>query len=162
AMSTSGFADGPPTVSGAQIGDSGTGVHLLAGILAALIQRDRHTGRGQRVLCSMQDSILNLTRVKIRDQQRLTRGPLAEYPSQSIDGSVPRSGNASGGGHPGAALRCAPGGPNDYVYVIIQPQAWGPLCQAIERPDLLADPELSTPAQRLGHLDEIWAAVEKW
>ena len=119
-MSTTGFEDGPPTSTGAQIGDSGTGIHMAAAILAALYQRT-HTGRGQRVEVAMQDSVLNLCRVKLRDQQRLKHGPLTEYPNRSFGDEVPRSGNASGGGQPGAALRCAPGGANDYCYVIIQP-----------------------------------------
>jgi formyl-CoA transferase len=75
---------------------------MVAAILAALYQRT-HTGRGQRVVCAMQDAVLNLCRVKMRDQQRLAHGPLREYPNKTF-GVVPRSGNASGGGQPGAAL----------------------------------------------------------
>ena len=133
AMSTTGFGDGPPLATGAQIGDSGTGVHAVAGILAALYQRGR-TGRGQRVTVAMQHAVLNLCRVKLRDQQRLAHGPLAEYPDPQDTagaGEVPRSGNASGGGQPGWAVKCAPGGPNDYVYVIVQPVGWRPLSELI-------------------------------
>ena len=161
AMSTTGFEDGPPTAAGAQIGDSGTGIHLVAAILAALYQRVR-TGRGQRVTVAMQDTVLNLCRVKIRDQQRLAHGPLEEYPNKSFGDAVPRSGNASGGGQPGWALRCKPGGPNDYIYVIVQPQVWEPLTKLIGRPELAADPAWNTPEARLPKLDEVWATIEEW
>ncbi len=161
AMSTTGFADGPPTSTGAQIGDSGSGIHLVAAILAALYQRT-HTGRGQRVEVAMQDAVLNLCRVKMRDQQRLAHGPLTEYPNRTFGDYVPRSGNASGGGQPGAALQCSPGGENDYVYVIIQPHVWAPLAQLVGRPELAEDPAFATPAARLPHLDEVFAVVEQW
>jgi formyl-CoA transferase len=161
-MSTTGWEEGPPLVTGAQIGDSGTGIHSVAAILAALYQRDVHTGVGQRVMCTMQDSVLNLCRVKMRDQQRLERGPLREYPNRSFNGVVPRSGNASGGGHPGSALRCAPGGPNDYVYLIVQPQIWEALCKEIGRPELIADPKYATPEARVPILDEVFGIIEQW
>jgi formyl-CoA transferase len=161
-MSTTGDPAGPPTVTGAQIGDSGTGVLLVAAILAALIQRDRHTGAGQRVVCAMQDSVLNLCRVKLRDQQRLVAGPLAEYPVQSEDGAVPRSGNASGGGHPGSALRCAPGGPNDYVYLILRPTEWAVLCKEMGREELVDDPDFATPERRVDRLGEVFSLIERW
>ena len=161
AASTTGFEDGPPTVSGAQIGDSGTGVHLVAGILAALFQRER-TGKGQRVQVAMTDSVLNLCRVKMRDQQRLTRGPLAEYPNEEFGEAVPRAGNASGGGQPGSALRCAPGGPNDYVYVIIQPTCWAPLMKLCGREELIEDPHYATPEARLSHIPECFSIIERW
>jgi formyl-CoA transferase len=161
AMSTTGFEDGPPAVTGAQIGDSGTAVHLFGAICAALYQRT-HSGRGQRVQIAMRDGILNLTRVKLRDQQRLERGPLGEYPNDAFGDSVPRSGNASGGGQPGWAVRCKGGGPNDYLYVVIQPQVWGALATKIGRPDLVGDPGYATPEQRLPHLWDIFATVEAW
>jgi formyl-CoA transferase len=160
-MSTTGFEDGPPTSTGAQIGDSGSGIHLVAAILAALFQRT-NTGRGQRVSVAMQDAVLNLVRVKIRDQQRLAHGPLNEYPNKEFGDYVPRSGNASGGGQPGAALRCAPGGANDYVYVIIQPPVWAPLAALIGRADLVEHPEYATPEARLKHLDEVFGVIEQW
>jgi formyl-CoA transferase len=160
-MSTTGFEDGPPLATGAQIGDSGTGVHVVAGILAALFQRER-TGRGQRVNVAMQHAVLNLCRVKLRDQQRLAHGPLSEYPNEDFGAEVPRSGNASGGGQPGWAVRCAPGGPNDYVYVIVQPVGWRPLCALIGRPELADDPDWATPADRLPKLGKMFQLIEEW
>jgi formyl-CoA transferase len=163
-MSTTGWDDGPPTSTGAQIGDSGTGMHMVAGILAALLHREK-TGKGQRVELAMQDCVLNLCRVKLRDQQRVLRGPLTEYPQHPAKGFgdfVPRSGNASGGGQPGNALRCSPGGPNDYIYVIIQPPGWEPLMKLVGREDLITHPDFATPAARLTHLEECFAIIEQW
>ncbi|QYC39839.1 Formyl-coenzyme A transferase [Nonomuraea coxensis DSM 45129] len=160
-MSTTGFEDGPPLATGAQIGDSGTGIHAVSGILAALYQRER-TGRGQRVQVAMQHAVLNLCRVKLRDQQRLAHGPLREYPNRTFGDEVPRSGNASGGGQPGWAVRCAPGGPNDYIYVIVQPVGWRPLSAIIGRPELAEDPEWATPEARLSKLDKMFQLIEEW
>jgi formyl-CoA transferase len=160
-MATTGFEEGPPTATGAQIGDSGTGIHTVAGILAALYQRE-HTGRGQRVTVAMQHAVLNLCRVKLRDQQRLTYGPLNEYPNKEFGDTVPRSGNASGGGQPGWAVKCAPGGPNDYIYVIVQPVGWGPITKLIGRPELADDPEWATPEARLSKLDKMFQLIQEW
>ncbi|MEE8548042.1 MAG: formyl-CoA transferase [Alphaproteobacteria bacterium] len=160
-MSTTGWEDGPPTGTGAQIGDSGTGIHLVAGILAALLQREK-TGRGQRVEVAMQDAVLNLCRVKMRDQQRLAHGPLSEYPNKTFGDAVPRSANASGGGQPGSALKCKPGGPNDYVYVIIQPQGWASLMKVVGRDDLIDHPDYATPEARVSRLQEVFRIVEEW
>ena len=164
AASTTGFDDGPPLVTGAQIGDSGTGVHLAAGILAALFQREK-TGRGQRITCAMQDAVLNLCRVKLRDQQRLVAGPLHEYPQYPngvFGDAVPRAGNASGGGQPGSAVRTKGGGPNDYIYIIIQPVGWEPLMKLCGRPELITDPEWATPEARLPKLDRCFEIIEQW
>ena len=161
AMSTTGWEDGPPTSTGAQIGDSGTGVHALAGILAALYQRTV-TGRGQRVEVAMQDAVLNLCRVKLRDQQRIKHGPLTEYPNKEFSDEVPRSGNASGGGQLGNGLRCKPGGPNDYVYVICQEAIYEPLMKLIQREDMLTDPKFAKIGERRKHQDEMWANIEAW
>jgi formyl-CoA transferase len=162
--STTGFDDGPPLVTGAQIGDSGTGLNLALGIVTALYHREK-SGRGQRVTCAMQDGVLNLCRVKMRDQQRLAHGPLKEYPQYpngTFTDETPRAGNASGGGQPGWAVRCAPGGANDYIYVIIQPQGWAPLMRTIGREELIDDPEWASPEARLPKLDQAFAMIEEW
>jgi formyl-CoA transferase len=164
AMSTTGFEDGPPVATGAQIGDSGNAVHLFGAICAALYQRT-HTGRGQRVQISMRAGILNLCRVKMRDQQRLEHGPLAEYPNKEFGDFVPRSGNASGGGQPGWCLPYKPTtekGQNAWIYIVIQPQVWEPLCKVIGREDLIDDSEWNTPEARLPKLDDVWAVIEEW
>ncbi|EKU80916.1 formyl-CoA transferase [Massilia sp. UYP32] len=167
AAATTGFDDGPPMVSGAQIGDSGSGLHLALGIVTALYQRNT-TGRGQRVLTAMQDAVLNLCRVKLRDQQRLERnGVMEEYP-QFAEGrfgeSVPRAGNASGGGQPGWILKCKgwESDPNAYIYFIAQAQVWPSVCKLIGREEWILDPDYATPKARLPRLMAIFAAVEEW
>jgi formyl-CoA transferase len=167
AASTTGFRDGPPLVTGAQIGDSGTGLHLALGIVAALYQRTR-TGRGQKVLAAMQDGVLNLTRVKLRDQQRLKHGPLTEY-SQYGEGvpfgaAVPRAGNDSGGGQPGWIVKCKgwETDPDAYIYFITQAPVWGPICDLIGKPEWKTDPDYATPPARLPRLRHIFDTIEEW
>ena len=167
AASTTGFDDGPPLVTGAQIGDSGTGLHLALGIVAALYQRNT-TGRGQKVLAAMQDSVLNLCRVKLRDQQRLDRtGVLKEYPQfpdSKFGDAVPRAGNASGGGQPGWILKCKgwETDPNAYIYFITQAPVWGAICKVIGQEDWITHPDYATPAARLSHLKSIFDRIEAW
>ncbi len=165
--STTGFREGPPLVTGAQIGDSGTGLHLAFGICAALIQRQR-TGRGQKVLCAMQDGVLNLARVKLRDQQRLRHGPLTEY-SQYGEGiafgnATPRAGNDSGGGQPGWILKCKgwESDPDAYIYFITQAPVWSEICDLIGKPEWKTDPDYATPPARLPRLKAIFATIEEW
>jgi len=165
--STTGFRDGVPLVTGAQIGDSGTGIHLALGITAALLQREK-TGRGQKVLAPMQDSVLNLCRVKLRDQQRLDHGPLTEY-SQFGEGvdfgdAVPRAGNDSGGGQPGRILKCKgwETDPNAYTYFITQAAAWQKICDVIGKEEWKEHPDYSTPPARLTRLNEIFDEIETW
>jgi len=167
AASTTGFRDGPPLVTGAQIGDSGTGLHLALGIVAALDQRSR-AGRGQRVLAAMQDGVLNLARVKLRDQQRLKHGPLTEY-SQYGEGipfgdAVPRAGNDSGGGQPGWILKCKgwEKDPDAYIYFITQAPVWGAICDLIGEPDWKTDADFATPRARLPRLRQIFDRIEQW
>jgi formyl-CoA transferase len=165
--STTGLRDGPPLVTGAQIGDSGTGLHLALGIVSALYQRIR-TGRGQRVFAAMQDGVLNLARVKLRDQQRLAHGPLTEY-SQYGEGiafgkAVPRAGNDSGGGQPGWILKCKgwEEDPDSYVYFITQAPVWKSICDLIGKPEWKTDPDYAEPAARLPRLRHIFSTIEQW
>jgi formyl-CoA transferase len=165
--STTGFRDGPPLVTGSQIGDSGTGLHLAFGIVSALYQRIR-TGRGQRVLAAMQDGVLNLARVKLRDQQRLKHGPLTEYSqygeSVPFGQAVPRAGNDSGGGQPGWILKCKgwETDPDAYIYFITQAPVWGAICDLIGKPEWKTDADYATPPARLPRLRHIFDTIEQW
>lgn len=164
AMSTTGTLDGAPYVTGAQIGDSGTGLHLAIGLLAALHQRDR-TGIGQYVEVAMMDGVMNLCRVKWRDHQRLERQALVEYsvPTSMGMGDVPRAGNDSGGGQLGNAIHCKPHGPNDYIYVVVQEAVWNNLGNligpALGQPDLASDPKFATIGERRKNQQEMWTLI---
>ena len=167
AASTTGFWDGPPTVSAAALGDSNTGMHLAIGILTAIMQRQK-TGKGQKVSCSMQDAVLYLCRVKLRDQQRLDKiGYLEEYPQYphgTFSDVVPRGGNAGGGGQPGWVLKCKgwETDPNAYIYFTIQGHAWEPITAAIGKPEWATDPAYMTAQARQDKIFDIFATIEDW
>jgi formyl-CoA transferase len=116
----------------------------------------------------MQDGVLNLCRVKLRDQQRLARtGVMKEYP-QYPDGmfgkSVPRAGNASGGGQPGWIIKCKgwETDPNAYLYFITQAPVWKEICAVIGKEEWITDPDYATPNARLPRLKHIFDTIEKW
>jgi formyl-CoA transferase len=148
AMAVTGFPENPPTYVFPAIGDSGTGMHMAIGILAAIQQRHT-TGKGQHVEVSMQDAVVNLIRVSLRDHQRMGHPP-------------PRVGNQLGRTIPGTTYPCAPGGPNDYVYIFAQPQMWKPFLGAIGQPALAGDPRFSTPDARWENRAALNAIVEVW
>jgi formyl-CoA transferase len=141
-------------------------MHLAIGILTALIGRQK-TGKGQKISVSMQDCVLNLCRVKLRDQLRLERvGYLEEYPQYpngAFTDVVPRGGNAGGGGQPGWVLKCQgwENDPNAYIYFTIQEQDWAPTCEALGKPEWVNDPAYSTARARQSHIFEIFAEIEK-
>jgi formyl-CoA transferase len=167
AASTTGHLGDVPMVTGAQIGDSGTGLHLAFGIVTALFQREQ-SGKGQKVSAAMQDGVLNLCRVKLRDQQRLKAGPLDEY-SQFGEGvefgdATPRAGNDSGGGQPGRILKCKgwESDPDAYTYFITQAAVWRNICDVIGKPEWKEDPNFATPKARLPKLNQMFGAIEDW
>jgi formyl-CoA transferase len=148
AMSVTGVADGPPMYMWPAIGDSGTGMHCVIGILAALMQRHA-TGQGQQVEVSMQDAVVNLIRVSLRDHQR--HGKARE-----------RSGNQLGTNVPGTTYRCAPAGANDYVFIYAQQQMWHPLLRAMGRDDLIGDTRFETADARWQRKVEVDGLIEAW
>ena len=165
--STTGALGDIPMVTGAQIGDSGTGLHLALGIVTALFHREK-SGKGQRVSAAMQDGVLNLCRVKLRDQQRLEKGPLKEYSQFGenipFGDATPRAGNDSGGGQPGRILKCKgwEEDPNAYTYFITQAAVWEKVCDVIGKPEWKDDENYSTPAARLPKLNDIFDTIEAW
>lgn len=172
AASTTGWWQGPdnvPTQSGAALGDSNTGMHMLIGLLAALQQRN-HTGEGCYVYQSMHNACLNLCRIKTRDQLTLDKiGYLTQfpqYPDQKFPDYVPRSGNQEGSGVLGWTYKCKgwETDPNAYAYVIFQRGAkdFEKACAAFGFEDWLTNPDFNTADARDRHKQELIARVEKW
>ena len=147
AMCVTGFPENPPTFVTPAIGDSGTGMHMAIGILAAIEQRHK-TGRGQHVEVSMQDAVVNIIRVSLREHQR--------------NGVPERSGNQLGKTVPGTTYRCAPGGANDYVYIFAQQQMWPAVAKVIGRPELAENPLYKTPAARWENRAALDAIIGEW
>ena len=148
AMSVTGYPENPPTFVVPAIGDSGTGMHMAIGILAALQQRHA-TGRGQQVEVSMQDAVVNLIRVSLRDHQR-------------FGAPMPRRGNQMGRGVPSTTYRCTPGGANDYVFINAQQQMWPAFTEAIGHPELAADPRFANEEGRWENRLALNAIIEGW
>jgi len=149
AMSVTGAADGPPVRVEAGLGDTGAGLHLAIGILAAIVQRQT-TGVGQRVEVAQQDAVLNLVRIHLREHY-VTGKP------------VPRRGNRSPGASPSNMYRCRPFGPNDYVFIHCATlEMWRTLSKILGRPELGDDPKLADRMGRAARNDELDALVEAW
>ena len=148
AMCATGFPENPPTYVWPAIGDSGTGMHMAIGILAALQQRNS-SGKGQEVEVSMQDSVANIMRISLRDHQRL-------------GGVQERTGNQLGKNVPGSTYPCAPGGRNDYIYIFAQQQMWKAFANAIGRPDIIEDSRYATPESRWDNRETLNAIIEGW
>lgn len=159
-----------PTQSAAALGDSNSGMHLLIGLLAALVQRQK-TGEGTYVYQSMQNAVLNLCRIKLRDQLILDRlGKLDYYACASPDykwgKAIPRAENAEGGEVLGWCYKCKgwETDPNAYVYIVVQQSKKGfeTFCKAMGFEDWLTDPDFSTPQARDAHKPQVYARIEEY
>lgn len=152
AMAITGEADGPPMRAGPTIADTGTGLHLVIGILSALYQRQL-TGRGQRVWVAMQEAVINFTRVAYT--QQLVSG-----------GAARRYGNAFPmPSAPAGIFRCHPGGPNDYVVIYTSRAAnehWYRLLGTIDRTDLIGDTRFETAEDRFENVDLVNSVLAEW
>jgi formyl-CoA transferase len=147
AMSITGFPGSPPLKPGPTIGDTGTGIHAAAGVLAAYIQRER-TGKGQKVEVAMQEAVLNFVRVPMMGTY-VTGKP------------VKRNGNRAGG--LGDIYKCAPGGDNDYCFILCTtPEMWESLCRAMGQPELASDERFKDARARVHNMETLAAIISEW
>ena len=147
-LSTTGMPDGPPVRPGLTAGDAGTGVQLALAILAAYIQKQR-TGEGQLVELSMQEAVTYYLRTAIANGSDWGRR------------AAPR--NGSGVGATMNLYPCRPGGPNDYIYImVVNTRMWQSLCKAIGRSDLLENPRFARGRDRHEHADALYDEIAKW
>jgi len=153
ALSITGEPDGRPLRPGITVGDTGTGLHCALGIMAAIIQR-QVTGRGQRIEVSMQDAVINFSRIA--------------YASQALWGkAAPRVGNQSilGTSSPSECYRCKGDGPNDYCYIYTTRAGnhqWERILRVIGRQDLLQDARFASPEARWEHRKEVDTLLDSW
>ncbi|HTE85969.1 MAG TPA: CoA transferase [Dehalococcoidia bacterium] len=147
AFSVTGMAGGVPLRSGGNLGDTGSGMILMGGILAAYIQRLK-TGEGQHVEVAQQEAVLNQIRTALSFRER-TGEP------------VPRRGNRAT--VPTDLYPCAPGGDNDYVYMHVPTRHMlDALFTAIGRPELVVDPRFDSEEARAKHQEELWDIIADW
>jgi len=152
-FSVTGDSDGPPTRPGITIGDTGTGMLMAITILGALYKR-RETGTGHRLQVAMQDAMLHYMRVNFATQGRTGKA------AQRGGSKVPGVTNAPMGLYP-----CAPGGTNDYVYIMTSranPDHWDRLLKVIGRNDLIGDTRYLTPGDRVGRQSEVDKVIAAW
>lgn len=172
AAATTGWWQGEyniPTQSGAALGDSNTGMHLLIGLLAALMQREK-TGEGCFVEQSMQDAVINLCRIKLRDQLILEKTGvlkhLPQYPKEKFGNTIPRAGNVEGGQVLGWCYRCKgwETDHNAFVYIVLQNEEkpFSDACKAIGKSEWITDPKYNTPEARNEVKEEIYSAIEQY
>ena len=148
ALSVTGQPGGPPTRPGITVGDAGTGLQLALSITAAFVQKQR-TGEGQEIEISMQEAMTFFMRTVVANG------------SDWGEKAAVRGGNRLG--PPTDLYPCAPGGPNDYVYImVVTSRMWDTLCAAIERVDLISDPRFESGPARREHGDELHAEISKW
>ena len=152
-FSVTGDADGPPTRPGVTIGDTGTGMLMAITILGALYKR-RETGEGHRLQVAMQDAMLHYMRVNFATQGRTGKA------AQRGGSKVPGITNAPMGLYP-----CAPGGANDYVYIMTSranPDHWDRLLTVIGRDDLIGDTRYLSPEDRVARQGEVDEVISEW
>jgi len=148
AFSVTGEAEGTPMRPGPTYADTGTGMHAAMGVLAAYIHKLK-TGKGQVVEVSMQETIVNFMKMPLSTKERHLPKPIPRTGARFV---------------PTATLfPCAPGGPNDYVFImVVTDRMWDDFVMAIDRPDMAADERFTSWPARVEHADALHAEISAW
>jgi formyl-CoA transferase len=152
ASSITGEPDQLPMKPGPDVGDTGTGMVLVGGILAALYQREKD-GLGQRVQIAMTDQVATFMRIHYgwpiergMDTPRFGNRPPFLLPTAPSD-----------------IFPCPPFGPSDYVHIHAgNDRQWERMAKLMGREDMLEDPRFATMASRGERKAEVDEAVRAW
>jgi crotonobetainyl-CoA:carnitine CoA-transferase CaiB-like acyl-CoA transferase len=146
-MSVTGFADGPPVKAGPAITDFISGVHLYAGILTALYDREK-SGRGRLVEIAMVETVYPAMASNLADVF-------------NRKAAAPRTGNRHGG-LAEAPYNVYPASDGYVAIISVNEAHWIGLARAMGRPELAEDPRLKTVLDRLKHIDLTDQIVSEW
>jgi formyl-CoA transferase len=156
AVAFTGEPGGAPMKPGPTFADTGSGLHLSIGVVAALYQRNV-TGKGQFVKVAMQEVMVNFGRMA------LARTQLTGRAAARVGNSSPSSMSA-----PSGLYACKGGGPNDYCFIYTARdqfsgnKQWHALLRTIGRPELIDDPRFADPQARFYRKDEVDTVIAPW
>ena len=125
--------------------DYNTSQYIVQAILMGLFARSR-TGKGQKIEVAMLAAAMSLQSSRF-----------AEFFATGT--TPPRLGSAASTTAPHEAFRC-----QDQRYLsvgVVQEEQWTALCEAIERPDLVADPRFDSNRKRVEHRSELASILEE-
>ena len=146
-MSVTGFPDGPPVKAGPTLVDFMGGIHLYAGIVTALYDRDR-SGIGRLVEVAMQEAVYPTLAASFDYHYRTGEIP-------------PRTGNRQSGLN-SAPYNVFPAADGHVAIHIVTETHFQNLLKAMGREDLTDDPRFATNAARVANMDETDALVREW
>jgi crotonobetainyl-CoA:carnitine CoA-transferase CaiB-like acyl-CoA transferase len=146
-MSVTGAPDGPPMKAGPTLVDFMGGIHLYAGIMTALYDRD-HSGEGRLVEVSMQETVYSSLAASFEYYHRTGNPP-------------PRTGNRQAGLST-APYNVYPAADGHVAIHIVTEAHWKNLTRAMGREELQQDPRFATNKDRIGHMEAIDEIVSEW
>lgn len=149
-METTGFPDRPPVKAGPALCDFFAGIHLHAGIMTALYDRER-SGVARRIEVAMQDAVY----ASLSSSLGLWWG------GHGNPDVPPRTGNRHGG-MAEAPYNVYPASDGWVAVICVGEVHWKKLTAVMARPDLLSDPRFSDLKSRVANVEAVDEAVSEW